>query len=248
MTHQRFKLTIEYDGTAFSGWQRQDNAPSVQEFIEKALKSFSQEDITLFVAGRTDAGVHALGQVAHADIPDRFCAERVQRALNFYLKEQAVSILKAEPVSQDFHARFSAKKRHYVYRINTRPSPMVLDKDRVWHHPYPLDVDAMREAATYLIGSHDFSTFRTVHCQAKSPIRTIDSIHIERNRDEINIAFSAQSFLHHQVRNITGTLIMVGCGKWKPSDVKTALEKKNRCAGGPTAPAQGLYFLKVDYA
>ena len=244
---KRFKLTIEYDGTNFAGWQRQDNAPSIQETLEDAITAFTGEPTILFIAGRTDAGVHAKGQVAHVDLPERFDADTVRRAINAHVRPHPIVILKSEIVASDFHARFDAVKRHYMYNIINRPSPLTFDKHRAWHIKYPLNVELMEEAAQHLVGCHDFSTFRTVHCQAKSPVRTIDKIHIKQSGSSVSCFLTAPSFLHHQVRNIVGTLALVGSGKWKPQDVLTALEARDRRAGGPTAPSDGLYFMQVDY-
>jgi tRNA pseudouridine38-40 synthase len=245
--NKRFKLTSEYDGRPFSGWQRQENAPSVQEKIESALQQFLGTPHTIFVAGRTDAGVHAKGQVAHVDLPHKFSEENVKRALNFYLKEHPISILSAEAIPETFHARFSAKQRHYLYRLINRGSPITFERGLVWWVPVPLDIKAMEEAAQHLLGTHDFSTFRTVRCQAHSPIRSLDHIGIDSHGEEIRFSFSAQSFLHHQVRNFVGSLCLVGKGHWTPQDLKRALEARDRRRGGPTAPPDGLYFMKVDY-
>jgi tRNA pseudouridine38-40 synthase len=244
----RIKLTIEYDGTAYAGWQRQENAPSVQEEIEKAILKFSQlSDASLRVAGRTDAGVHAWGQVAHVDLPSRFSATTVMKALNYYLQDQRITILKAEEVSKDFHARFSAKRRKYLYRIlNRRPKP-ALEANRVWHVPVILNVPAMQQAAQFFIGKHDFTSFRTVHCQSKNPIRTLDSFQLIHNQDIIECWVEAPSFLHHQVRNMVGTLVEIGKERWEVDCIKKILEAKDRSVAGPTAPPQGLYFVSVTY-
>ncbi len=243
----RFKLTLEYDGTPFAGFQRQENAPSVQEHVEMAITAFTGLPTTLFVAGRTDAGVHAKGQVAHVDIPLSIDAKTMERATNSHLIPLPISVLKAELVCHDFHARFDAVERQYTYRIINRRPPLTFERHRAWHVPYPLNVDAMEEAAQYLLGNQDFSTFRTVHCQAKSPIRTLDVLTVERQDEMILIHTAARSFLHHQVRNMVGSLVWVGRGKWKPSDLEAALKACDRKAGGPTAPAEGLYFMKVRY-
>lgn len=243
----RYKLTLEYDGTNTVGWQRQENGPSIQQYLEEAITRFIAQPVVVFAAGRTDAGVHALGQVVHVDLPKEYPAVVVQRAINFYLKPAPVVILASEQVGEDFHARFSARKRAYTYRILNQPAPPILKLNRVWHVKEPLDTHAMQEAANVLIGHHDFSSFRAVSCQAKSPVKTLDSIIIEKQGDEILIHVSAQSFLHHMVRNLVGTLKLVGSGKWQKEDVKAALEAKNRTAGGPTAPAYGLYLTSVTY-
>lgn len=241
----RFKLTIEYDGTSYAGWQRQKNAKSVQESIEDAICSFTGTPVSLFVAGRTDAGVHATGQVAHVDISSRFDLVTILRATNAHLVGQPIAITNVEKVASDFHARFDAKKRFYTYKIINRLSPLTFMRLYAWHIPHRLNIQAMKDAATFLIGKHDFSTFRTVHCQSKSPIKTLDDITITENQDALDLHVSAPSFLHHQVRNIVGTLVLVGKGQWVPEDVKKALEGKDRALGGPTAPPQGLYLTKV---
>lgn len=256
MTLTRWKLTIEYNGTPFSGWQRQDNVPSVQQAVEEAIEKFCQQEISIYSAGRTDAGVHAWGQVAHFDLDygDRpLTGFDLAKALNAHLRPQPVSILAAEDVDHDFHARFDAQNKRYCYRILSRSAPPVLEKNRLWHFKYGLNVKAMRKAAEHLLGHHDFSTFRDSQCQAKSPMRTLDLLEIkERAYDhiggiEVRVIAEAKSFLHHQVRNMAGTLALVGQGKWEPADVKKALEAKSRPAGGPTAPAHGLYLVKIDY-
>lgn len=243
----RYKLTIEYDGTPFVGWQRQNTGLSVQQVVEDAFLLFSQESVTLFGSGRTDAGVHALGQVAHADLQKETTPSQVMRALNFYLKDRPVSILACERVSEDFHARFSARKRIYVYKILNRPAKPALEGNRVWWVPQLLDEEAMREGAGHLIGHHDFSTFRASECQALSPLKTVSCVDVKRVGERIEIRVEAKSFLHHQVRNMVGTLKRVGEGKWTPDRVQTALHAKDRAQGGPTAPASGLYFVSVLY-
>ncbi len=243
----RFKLTIEYDGTPYSGWQRQSDVPSVQEEIEKAIKKFSQQEVTLHCAGRTDAGVHALAQVAHADIETSCNAFTVSEALNHFLCDKAVAIIDCEEVNNTFHARFSAKKRYYEYHIINRRAPLALEGRRAWHVKQKLDVDAMKEAAKYFLGTHDFTSFRDSDCQAKSPVKTIDNITIEHDGEHIVIALDAISFLHHQVRIMTGSLVGVGRGKYPPSHIQTMLEAKCRTKGGMTAPAQGLFFMGVEY-
>jgi tRNA pseudouridine38-40 synthase len=248
MTLQRVKLTIEYDGTAYAGWQRQDNAPSVQEAIEKAITKFAHlENATLHVAGRTDAGVHALGQVAHVDLPAAFEAPTVMKAINHYLQGQRISILSAESVLPAFHARFSARKRQYVYRLLNRRAKPTLDEHRVWHVPVSLDVKKMQTAAQLFVGQHDFTSFRTVHCQSKSPIKTLDSFYVQACEDRIEFWVEAPSFLHHQVRNMVGTLVEIGKGRWNPDAICRILEAEDRAAAGPTAPPHGLYFVSVTY-
>ena len=244
---QRFRLTLEYDGTPFVGWQRQDNGLGVQEVVEDAIRHFSGEAASLFAAGRTDAGVHALGQVAHFDLARDASAETVRDALNFHLKAHPVSVLDAAPVPDDFHARFSAVERTYLYRIKNRRAPLALDQNRLWWVPVPLDAGAMHEAAKRLLGRHDFTTFRATLCQASSPVKTLDQLDVVRDGDDIAVHVRARSFLHHQVRNFVGTLKLVGEGKWTADDVSAALEARDRAAGGPTAPASGLYLVKVGY-
>jgi len=243
----RYKLTIEYDGTGLAGWQRQDNAPSVQQYIEEAIVKFSGQKVNLFCAGRTDAGVHAKGQVAHCDLVKPFAPRTVQNAINYYLKPHAIAITDIMVVDEDFHARFSALRRHYCYRIICRDAPLVLEANRAWHIKKTLDIAAMQEAANYLVGYHDFTSFRAVACQAKSPLKTLEELTISRHGETITIEVSAPSFLHHMVRNLVGTLVWVGEGKWQPERVKTALAAKDRSAAGITAPAGGLYFMRVDY-
>ena len=243
----RYKLTVEYHGGPFRGWQRQDNGPSVQETLETAVFALTGEKTLVQGAGRTDSGVHALAQVAHVDIAKDFPADTVRDALNHHVRPHPVSILAAETVDEDFHARFSATGRAYLYRILNRRAPAALDDGRVWWQAMALDATAMHEAAQELIGHHDFSTFRASECQAKSPEKTLDRLDVSRVGDEIHIVAEARSFLHHQVRNIVGTLQLVGTGKWRARDVATALKAKDRAAGGPTAPPQGLYLTRVDY-
>ena len=243
----RYKITIEYDGTDYAGWQQQKDAPSIQEELQKAVFKFLAEDALITGAGRTDAGVHALGQVAHFDTTKTLEPFKLCQAFNAHLRPQPISVLNAEIVSDDFHARFDAKKRFYVYKILNRRSRPALYVNRMWWVHQPLDVEKMQDAAQVLIGKHDFSTFRAAACQAKSPIKTLDEIRIEQNGDFIFFYFSARSFLHHQVRNIVGTLKLVGEGIWTKQNVINALEAKDRKAGGPTAAAEGLYFEKVVY-
>jgi len=251
---QRWKITIEYNGTPYAGWQRQQSDPSVQQAIEEAIYAFSGETVKIHAAGRTDAGVHALGQVAHFDLKKDYEAKNIRDAINYHLREHPVAILQADAVDDAFHARFGALKRYYCYRLTiNRPAKLILENKRSWHIRHDLDIDAMQKGAQFLIGKHDFTTFRAVACQSNSPIKTIDDIKITENTDylfpgrQIFIHINARSFMYHQVRNIAGTLKLVGSGKWQPQDVKKSLEAKNRCQGGPTAPAHGLYFMKVDY-
>lgn len=243
----RWKLTLEYDGGPFVGWQRQDNGPSVQAAVEQAIENFCGEQATLFGAGRTDAGVHATGQVAHVDIAKETTADTVRDALNFHLKPDPIVILSAEAVDDDFHARFAATMRHYRYRILSRRAPPTIERGRVWHVGTPLDPSAIHAAAQRLIGKHDFTSFRAVACQADSPVKTLDELTVTAAGDEIHIYARARSFLHHQVRNIAGTLKLVGEGKWTPDDVTAALAARDRSRAGPTAPPEGLYLIAVDY-
>jgi tRNA pseudouridine38-40 synthase len=243
----RYKLTLEYDGGGFVGWQRQDNGPSVQEALENAVTAFCGETVTSFAAGRTDAGVHALGQVAHVDLLKETTADTVRDALNFHLKPAPVAVLKAEAVGDEFHARFSAKARLYRYRIVNRRPPLALDRGRAWLVWAELDAAAMHDAAQALLGHHDFTSFRATLCQAKSPLKTLDLLQVRRAGEDVFIEARAQSFLHHQVRNMVGTLKLVGEGKWTKADVAGALAARDRSAAGPTAPPQGLYLTEVWY-
>lgn len=243
----RYRLTIEYDGTPFFGWQRQLDHPSVQQALEEAIEAFSGEKVTTQAAGRTDSGVHALGQVAHFDLSREWDPFRIGEALNYHLKRNPVAIIKSEAVGDDFEARFSAKARHYEYRILNRRARAALEHKRVWHVSTQLDVDAMHMAAQTILGQHDFTTFRAAECQAKSPIRTLDKLDVFRQADHVVITASARSFLHHQVRSITGSLKLVGAGKWSPRDFRKALDAKDRARCGALAPPAGLYLVKVDY-
>jgi tRNA pseudouridine38-40 synthase len=243
----RYKLTLEYDGAGFVGWQRQDNGPSLQAALEAAVLGFCGEAVTVQGAGRTDAGVHALGQVAHLDLTKETDADTLRDALNFHLKPAAVAVLAAEVVDGDFHARFSALERAYRYRIVNRRARLALDRGRAWFVPQPLDAAAMHDAARVLVGHHDFTSFRARECQAKSPLKTLDALEVTRDGDELRIEARARSFLHHQVRNMVGTLKLVGEGKWARADVARALAARDRAAAGPTAPAEGLYLVSVGY-
>jgi tRNA pseudouridine38-40 synthase len=243
----RFKLIIEYDGTPFVGWQVQTNGPSVQGELARAIEGFCGERVIPAGAGRTDAGVHARGQVAHIDLAREHPPETVRDALNFHLRPAPVAILHCELMSDTFDARFSAKARHYLYRIVNRRAPLALDRDRAWQVGHALSEEQMRAGASQLLGRHDFTTFRSAQCQAKSPLRTLDQLDVEREGDAILIHASARSFLHHQVRSMVGSLKLVGEGKWQPVDLRQALEARDRTACGPVAPPCGLYFMHVDY-
>ena len=244
---KRFFITIEYDGTGLVGWQRQQEGASVQSYLEQAAKALTGQDSLVQGSGRTDAGVHALGQVAHLDVPDKFDEKAVLQGLNAKLATKQVKVLAAKQVSDEMHARFSATKRSYIYRILNRKIGTALHREFMWHVPYPLDIEAMREGASHLIGLHDFTSFRASACQAKSPIRSLEAITIIQQGDEIELHASAISFLHNQIRNITGTLVQVGRGKWHPDAVKTALDAKDRAKAGPAAPPHGLYLSEVEF-
>ncbi len=243
----RYKLTIEYDGTGYVGWQRQANGLSVQEALESAIARFCGESVGVTGAGRTDAGVHALGQAAHFDLRHRRPPDVIRNAINFHLRPAAISVLSVEEVDEAFDARLSARLRIYRYRILNRRAPPALERGRVWHVKRPLDLAAMAEGARHLVGRHDFSSFRDSLCQARSPVKTLDVLTVDRRGDEILIEAQARSFLHRQVRNIVGTLQLVGLGRWRPDDVARALAARDRRAGGPTAPAEGLYLVAVRY-
>ncbi|AVM75826.1 tRNA pseudouridine(38-40) synthase TruA [Magnetospirillum gryphiswaldense] len=243
----RFKLLIEYHGTPFVGWQRQDNGISVQGEVEAAIFRFCGLETTVTAAGRTDAGVHATGQVIHFDLDRDVSAERVQGALNYHLKPHPIAVRAVEIVPDDFHARFSALGRSYLYRIVNRRAPVAIERERVWWVSVPLNAEAMQEAAQHLLGRHDFTSFRAAACQAQSPDKTLDLLQVTRTDEEIRMIAEARSFLHHQVRNMVGTLKLVGEGKWHPDRVKAALEARDRAAAGPTAPPDGLYLTGVVY-
>lgn len=243
----RYKLTIEYDGRPFVGWQRQANGPSVQQAIEEAIFRFCGEEVRITVAGRTDAGVHALGQVAHVDLRRETAPDTIQGALNFHLKPAPVAILAVEAVPQTFDARMSAIRRSYRYRIVNRRAPLTFEAGLAWQVARPLDAAAMHEAAQELVGHHDFTSFRAAECQARSPVKTLDRLEVRRFGEEIEIVAEARSFLHHMVRNMVGTLKLVGEGKWTPKDVARALRARDRSAAGPTAPPDGLYLVGVGY-
>ena len=245
----RIKLEIEYDGTGFVGWQKQENGVSVQNLIENALLKAIGQRVNLYVAGRTDAGVHAIRQVAHFDYKatKKLEIKNFSEAINFYIKNYPISILNTEQVTQKFHARFSAKSRVYLYRISNRRSKVALDRNRGWLLKTPLNIISMKKAAKFLIGKHDFNSFRSVHCQARSSIKSLKNIEIKRKQEELRITLTAPSFLHNQVRIIVGTLKMVGEGKIKPKDMLAILKGCERKLAGPTAPANGLYFVEAKY-
>ncbi|WP_333794784.1 tRNA pseudouridine(38-40) synthase TruA [Hyphomicrobium sp.] len=243
----RYRLTIEYDGTPFVGWQIQPEGTSVQGALESAITKLTGVSAGIRGAGRTDAGVHARGQVAHVDIEKAWPADKIRDGLNFYLKPLPIVVLDCTSVSPDFDARFSATTRHYLYRILPRRAPPALERHRVWWIPRTLNAEAMREAAAVLVGRHDFTTFRASQCQAKSPLRTLDRLDVTRDGEEICIFASARSFLHNQVRSMVGSLKLVGDGKWSKEDLAQALAAQNRAACGPVAPAAGLYLMSVDY-
>ena len=243
----RYKLLIEYDGTPFVGWQVQENGPSVAGAIEDAIERFAGERPKISGAGRTDAGVHALGQVAHVDLAKDWDTDTVRDALNAHLRPHPIAVLSAEKAAADFDARFSATARHYRYRIVTRRADLALDRDRAWRIAKPLAAEAMHAAARRLIGHHDFTTFRSAECQAKSPVKTLDRLEVVRAGEEVHIDAHARSFLHHQVRSIAGSLALVGEGRWSADDLANALAAKDRARCGPVAPACGLYLVRVDY-
>ena len=243
----RYKITIEYDGGPFVGWQMQDNGPSVQAALVNAIQGFSGEQVEVRGAGRTDAGVHACGQVAHFDLARDMAPGRIRDAINFHLKPAPIAVLACAPVAPEFDARFSATRRDYEYLIINRRAPLTLDAGRAWRVPVPLDADAMADAAQVLLGCHDFTTFRSVHCQARSPVKTLDRLDVAREGERIVIRASARSFMHNQVRSIAGSLKLVGEGKWSRDDLRAALEACDRSACGPVAPACGLYLVAVGY-
>lgn len=244
---ERYKLLIEYDGGPFVGWQSQDNGPSVQGAIEQAILLFCGERVTLSAAGRTDAGVHATGQVAHFDLTRPTTPDILRDAVNAHLRPAPVSILLAERVAPEFHARFDAIKRSYRYEILDRRAPPAVQRGHVWHVPHALNAAAMHKAAQHLVGRHDFTTFRAAQCQAKSPLRTLDLLQVKREGEIIVIEAEARSFLHHQIRSITGSLKQVGDGKWPPEQLAQILAAKDRTACGPVAPPDGLYLTRVEY-
>jgi len=243
----RYALTIEYDGGPFVGWQRQANGMSVQQRLEEAVFAINGVFCVVHGAGRTDAGVHALGQVAHVDLKRVWCEDRLRDAINAHLLPSPIAVLSARPVGEDFEARFSARARHYRYVIDNRRAPLTLQVGRAWHVKRPLDADVMHEAAQTLIGKFDFTTFRASECQAKSPVRTLDRLDVRRSGEIIEIRASAQSFLHNQVRSLAGSLEHVGSGRWRVGDLRMALEARDRSRCGQVAPPHGLYLVAVDY-
>jgi tRNA pseudouridine38-40 synthase len=243
----RFKLTIEYDGTPFAGWQWQDDAPTVQRALTDAIAAFCGHPVKVAGAGRTDAGVHAFGQVAHVDLEKDWRLDRVRDAINAHLRPHPVAVLSAEKMPDGFDARFSAKKRHYLYRIVNRRPDLALERTRAWRVPRRLNAEAMHEAAQRLTGKHDFTTFRSTECQAKSPVKTLDRLDVTREGEDVHITTSARSFLHNQVRSMVGSLALVGDGKWSSDDLAAALAARDRAVCGPVAPPEGLYLVSVDY-
>lgn len=243
----RYKLTIEYDGAPFQGWQWQDHGPSVQGALEAAGGKLNSAPVTVYGSGRTDSGVHALAQIAHMDLAKDIRADKVRDALNFHLAQHPISVLAAELVHDEWHARFDAIERRYLYRIIDRRPRLALERGRVWRIPVKLDVEVMHQAAQILVGNHDFSTFRDTQCQSISPIKTVDEITVLRAGAEVHCHFRARSFLHKQVRSFVGSLVEVGLKKWNNEDMLAALESKDRCECGPVAPSDGLYLTQVIY-
>lgn len=245
----RYRLTVEYDGTAYNGFQAQADQPTVQGALETAIHAFSGERIRIAAAGRTDTGVHATGQVIHADLQREWPAATVMNAMNAHLVHEGVCVLDCAPAPDfEWHARFSATGRAYRYRIANRQAQPVLERHRVWHVRKPLDANTMNSAAQALVGQHDFTTFRDVGCQSKSPVKTLDVARVERQGEEVHLVFEARSFLHRQVRSMAGTLVEVGLGRWTAEDVQAALDARDRSACGPVAPSAGLYLTGVRYA
>ena len=243
----RFALTLEFDGTPFFGLQRQAHGPSVQQAVEEAVHATTGETVTLHAAGRTDAGVHALGMRVHIDVEKEIDAFRLMEALNYHLRPDPIAVLDCQAVADDWHARFSCIGREYLYRIANRRAPLTLDANRLWQIPQPLDAEAMHRAAQALVGRHDFTTFRSVHCQAQSPEKTLDLLSVERAGEEVRISAAARSFLHHQVRSMVGCLALVGMGRWREEQVAEALAARDRQALGLNAPSEGLYFVRALY-
>ena len=243
----RWRLTLEYDGAPFMGWQRQDHGPSVQQTLEEALDEMTGEQAVFTAAGRTDAGVHALAMSAHVDVTKSLTPHRLREGLNALVRPQPISVLDVAEVADDWHARFSCVGRRYLYRILNRRAPPALDAGKVWHIAVPLDVEAMREGAAHLVGRHDFTTFRSAQCQSDSPVKTLDSLEVSRVGGEIHVAAAARSFLHHQVRSMVGCLALVGRAQWMADDMRTALDARDRSALGLNAPPHGLYFVEAIY-
>ncbi|HZN28371.1 MAG TPA: tRNA pseudouridine(38-40) synthase TruA [Xanthobacteraceae bacterium] len=243
----RYKLIIEYDGRPFVGWQIQDNGPSVQGVLAAALEAFCGEQVMVHGAGRTDAGVHALGQVGHVDLTRDWEDDTVRDAVNAHLRPHPVAIIEAKRVDANFDARYSAIRRHYLYRIVNRRADLTFERGRAWRVAKPLDSAAMHAAAQRLVGRHDFTTFRHIECQAKSPVKTLDALDVNRTRDDLQVTASARSFLHTQVRSMVGSLVAVGEGKWSADDLAAALAARDRTACGTVAPPDGLYLARVDY-
>jgi tRNA pseudouridine38-40 synthase len=243
----RWKLTVEYDGRPFMGWQRQEHGPSVQQRLEEAIQRMTGEVAAVHSAGRTDAGVHALAMAAHVDVAKLLSEHRLREGLNALVRPDPISVLRVDRVADDWHARFSCVGRRYLYRILNRRAPPALERGRVWHVPVPLDVETMAEGAAMLVGRHDFTTFRSVQCQSDSPVKTLDRLNVRRSGDEIHVEAAARSFLHHQVRSMVGCLALVGRGQWKADDMRRALEARDRSELGFNAPAEGLYFVEAVY-
>lgn len=243
----RYRFTVEYDGSAYNGFQAQKDQPTVQGALEAAIRAFSGQDVRIAAAGRTDTGVHATGQTCHVDLDRDWPARTVMNAMNAHMLDEAVSVLDCVPVSDDWHARFTANGRKYLYRILNRPARPAIEQGHVWHVKKPLDVEAMNEAARYLLGQHDFTTFRDAQCQAQSPIKTMDVARVTRVGDEVHLVFEARSFLHRQVRSMTGSLAEVGLGRWTPQEFRAALDAADRTRCGPVAPSEGLYLTGVTY-
>lgn len=243
----RFALTLEFDGTPFFGLQRQSHGPSVQQAVEEAIHAVTGETVTLHAAGRTDAGVHALGMRVHADVVKDIAPFRLMEALNHHLRPAPIAVLACEAKPEDWHARFSCTGREYLYRIANRRAPLALERDRAWHVPQPLDAEAIHRAAQALVGHHDFTTFRSVHCQAASAVKTLDRLDVRREGEHVLIETAARSFLHHQVRSMVGCLALVGMGRWPEDQVAEALAARDRQALGLNAPSEGLYFVRALY-
>ena len=243
----RWRLTIEYDGGPFMGWQRQEHGPSVQQALEEALQRMTSVEATFTAAGRTDAGVHALAMSAHVDIAKALTPHRLREGINALVRPQPISVLEVSEVADDWHARFSCIGRRYRYRILNRRAPPAVERGRVWHIAVPFDVSAMQEGAEMLVGRHDFTTFRSAQCQSDSPVKTLDRLEVTREGDEVRIEAAARSFLHHQVRSMAGCLALVGRGQWAPEDMRKALEARDRSALGLNAPPHGLYFVEALY-